>query len=255
MKLKGKTALITGASSGIGWAIAEQLAQQGARLILTARRVERLESLAVSLKNKYQSVVHLIALDVQDQAAVSKAIGSLPEAWKAIDILVNNAGLALASKPFHDCSLEQWNTMIDTNVKGLLFVTHAVVQRMIERNAGHIVNIGSIAGRESYPGGNVYCASKQAVKAISQSLRLDLSGYLIRVTEIAPGAVNTEFSTVRWNDKERADTFYKDFQPLDANDVAETVLFCITRPPHVNISEMVVFPTDQACATMINRKP
>jgi NADP-dependent 3-hydroxy acid dehydrogenase YdfG len=254
MSLKEKIVWVTGASSGIGRAVAQQMAQQGARLILTARRLDRLESLAASLKEKHGTQVYVAQLDMQDQFAVKKTIDLLPESWKAIDILVNNAGLALASEPFQACSLDQWSTMIDTNLKGLLCITHGVVQGMIERNSGHIVNMGSIAGREYYRGGNVYSATKQAVRAISQSLRIDLSGYAIRVSEIAPGAVNTEFSTVRWNDKERADTFYKDFQPLLANDVAEAVLFCVTRPAHVNVSEIVIYPTDQANATTISRK-
>jgi hypothetical protein len=253
MKLTGKIALVTGASSGIGRSVAEQLASQGARLILAARRVERLQSLADSLKNEHGTDVLVIPLDVQDQAAVKQTIESLPDEWAAIDILINNAGLALASEPFHNCDIEQWNTMLDTNVKGVLCVTHAVVQGMVQRNSGHIVNVGSIAGRQAYPGGNVYCASKYAVKAISRSLRIDLSGYAIRVSEIAPGAVDTEFSVVRWDDKDRADQFYADFHPLVADDVAETILFCVTRPPHVNVSELVVYPTDQANATTINK--
>jgi NADP-dependent 3-hydroxy acid dehydrogenase YdfG len=191
---------------------------------------------------------------MQDQAAIADAIATLPIEWSRIDILVNNAGLALSSEPFHKADLQQWNTMIDTNVKGLLCMTHAVLQGMIERNSGHIINIGSIAGRQNYPGGNVYCASKHAVKSISQSLRIDLSGYAIRVTEIAPGAVNTEFSTVRWNDKTKADKFYEDFKPLWAQDIADTILFCVTRPSHVNIAELVVYPTDQADARTLNRQ-
>lgn len=254
MKLKQKLALVTGASSGIGHATAKQLAAEGARLILTARRVERLQALAEFLRKEYNSDIQVIALDLRDIEAIKHTIESLTPTWSAIDILVNNAGLALASEPFHRCDIEQWNTMLDTNVKALLAMTHAVVQGMIARNSGHIVNIGSIAGRNTYPGGNVYCASKYAVKAISRSLRIDLSGYAIRVSEIAPGAVNTEFSSVRWNDKARADEFYNDFNPLVAEDIAETVVFCVTRPAHVNVAELVVYPTDQANATTINRR-
>lgn len=254
MKLNNKIALITGASSGIGYATAEQMAEQGAKLILTARRLDRLEALAESLREKHGTEVLPLQLDLQDTAAIKQAIENLPAEWNAIDILVNNAGCALSSKPFQNCSIEQWTTMIDTNVKGLLAMTHAVVQGMITRNSGHLVNIGSTAGRETYPGGNVYCATKHAVKVINQSLRIDLSGYAIRVSEVAPGAVNTEFSTVRWQDKEKADGFYADFNPLVAADIADAVLYCVTRPAHVNVSEIVVYPTDQANATMIKRR-
>lgn len=254
MKLRNKIALVTGASSGIGRAVAEQMAVQGARLILVARRKERLDDLAATLNKKHGTDVYVVALDLQDQAAIEQAIESLPEGWAAIDILVNNAGLALASEPFQKCDIDQWNTMIDTNIKGLLCITYAVVQGMIERNSGYIVNVGSTAGRQIYPGGNVYSATKYAVKAISRSLRLDLSGYAIRVTDIAPGCVDTEFSTVRWDDKKRADDFYSDFDALQADDIADTILFCVTRPAHVNVSELVVYPTDQANATTISRK-
>lgn len=248
--LKNKIIFITGASSGIGEACARHFAEQGAKLILTARRIERLEKLASELKTAVLS----LQLDVQDKNAVSDVINNLSPEWRNIDILVNNAGLALDSLPLQSGNIENWETMIQTNVNGLLYVTRAIVPGMIERKTGHIVNIGSVAGHDAYANGNVYSATKSAVRAISKSLRIDLLGKNIRVTEIAPGATNTEFSTVRWKDKQRADDFYKDFDPLVADDIADAIIYCVTRPQHMNIAELVVYPTEQATVSLFHRE-
>lgn len=246
--LLNKTVFITGASSGIGKACAEQFSAQGAKLILTARRGEKLTKLTQMLQNIYKNEILTLTLDVQNKEAVVNTIQTLPDSWKNIDILINNAGLALTSQPFQNGRLEDWDTMIDTNLKGLLYVTHAILPTMLTRNAGHIINIGSIAGHDTYPGGNIYCATKHAVHSISQALRMDLLGKNIRVTEIAPGAVHTAFSEIRWNDKKRADDFYAKFTPLNAEDIADTILYASTAPLHVNISELIIMPTDQASA-------
>lgn len=254
LKLQDKIVFITGASSGIGKACAEQFAAQGARVIITARRIDRINKLAEELKNKYQVDMLAIQLDVQDKNQVAAVIQDLPAAWKNIDILLNNAGTAQASDKIQDGDLEKWDIMINTNVRGLLYVTHAILPGMVARNQGHIINIGSIAGHECYPAGNVYSATKHAVWAISKSLRIDLLGKAIRVTEIDPGAVETEFSEVRWKDKQRAKAFYADFTPLVAEDIADTVLYSATRPAHVNIAEIIVYPTDQASANHLHKK-
>jgi len=252
--LNKKIVLITGASSGIGKACAEQFAAQGTKLILTARRADRIAQLAEDLKNKYQIDTLIIQLDVQDKEQVAQAIETLPTHWKDIDILVNNAGLALSSDKIQDGDIANWDTMLNTNVHGLLYVTRAILPGMIVRNQGHIINISSVAGHDYYPAGNVYSATKHAVKAISKSLRLDLLGTKIRVTDIAPGAVETEFSIVRWKDKQKADNFYSDFTPLIADDIADAIIYCATRPPHVDIAEMIIFPTDQASVNHIHRE-
>lgn len=252
--LNNKIALITGASSGIGYACAQVLAAAGAKLILGARRVERLEALAKELKEKYQNEPLIIALDVTDKALVKQKLESLPQEWQDIDILVNNAGLALDTLPIQDGNIEHWETMIDTNVKGLLYVSRAIMPGMLSRKKGHIVNIGSVAGHACYPNGNVYSATKFAVNAISKSMRIDMLGSPVRVTEIAPGAVETEFSEVRWNDKEKAKEFYKDFEPLLAEDIADAVLYSVTRPQRVDIAEMVIMPTVQASANHLSRE-
>lgn len=254
MELAHKTIFITGSSSGIGEACAKLFAAQGARLILTARRLERLEKLAQSLKNEFNTDCFLAPLDVRNHTAVEKLIQSLPASWQAIDILINNAGLALSSDPIQQGSVENWDTMIDTNVKGLLYVTRALLPGMLARNQGHIVNIGSIAGQEAYPNGNVYCATKHAVRAITKSLRIDLNGTPIRVSEIAPGAVETEFSTVRWKDAQKAHDFYQQIIPLQAQDVADAVRYCLTCPAHVNIAEITIMPTVQASANHMFKK-
>ncbi len=240
--MQGKTVLVTGASSGIGKACAEQFAALGAKLIVTARRFERLKDLPNARPFR---------LDVRDRKQVEVFFKELKE--EPIDILVNNAGLALDTEPLQSGIVDHWETMIDTNVKGLLYMTRELLPRMIERNSGHIINIGSVAGRGAYPTGNVYSATKYAVRSLSESLRLDLLGTAIRISEVAPGAVETEFSEVRWNDKKRAKEFYQDFQPLIAEDVADAVVYCATRPAHVNISELVVYPQAQAGLGAIHR--
>ncbi|CEK10728.1 SDR family oxidoreductase [Legionella hackeliae] len=251
--IKNKITLITGASSGIGEACARLFAANGAKLILCARREERIKQLASELENVYETDCLILPLDVRRKDEVIQTLGSLPSNWQNIDILINNAGLALSSDPVQHGSFENWDTMIDTNVKGLLYVSKCILPGMINRNRGHIVNIGSIAGQECYPAGNVYCASKHAVRAISKSMRLDLLGTPIRVTEIAPGAVETEFSEVRWGDKSKAKAFYQDFAPLLAEDIADAIYYCTTRPLHVDVTEMTILPTAQASANHIHR--
>jgi 3-hydroxy acid dehydrogenase/malonic semialdehyde reductase len=253
--LKDKIVFVTGASAGIGEATAQVFAAQGARILMCARRAERLEKLAQTLEYERGVPVHYFRLDVRDQAAVEKAVASLAPEWRAIDILVNNAGLSRGMDKLPQGLLDDWEEMIDTNVKGLLYVCRAVIPGMIERERGHIINIGSIAGREVYPGGNVYCATKFAVRALSKGLRLDLSGTPIRVSEVAPGMVETEFSLVRFHgDAERAGKVYQGLTPLEPDDIADAAVWCATRPPHVNVSEVVVMPTAQASATLVHRK-
>lgn len=249
--LKNKIVLITGASSGIGQACARLFAQNGSKLILCARRQERLENLIKELQTAHNSQCFPLPLDIRDKSAVEAALSALPTEWQSIDVLINNAGLALSSDPIQQGSFENWDTMIDTNIKGLLYVTRCVLPGMLSRKKGHIINLGSIAGYECYQNGNVYCATKHAVRALSQSMRLDLFGTSIRVTEIAPGAVETEFSEVRWKDKDKAKAFYEDFNPLFAEDIADAVYYCATRPPHVDIATMTIMPTVQSSASLI----
>lgn len=251
--LHNKIALITGASSGIGEACAHRLAADGARLILTARRENRLQELANTLQKQHGVTCLALTLDVCDKQAVANTIDQLPSTWQDIDILVNNAGLALSTDPIHTGHEENWDKMIDTNIKGLLYVSRKILPGMVTRGQGHVINIGSVAGIECYPAGNVYAATKHAVNAISKSMRMDLAGTGIRVSEVSPGAVETEFSEVRWQDKERARLFYHDFNPLLAEDIADAVHYCLTRPQHVDIAQMLIMPTAQASATMINR--
>ncbi len=254
MKIKQKSVLVTGASAGIGLATARAFASEGCRLILAARRIEKIKKLAGELTAEYGIDVLALQLDVKDRNAVFSAIGSLPEEWKKIDILVNNAGLGKGLSPIHEGDVDGWEEMIDTNVKGLLYVTKAVVPGMIANGGGHIINLGSVAGREVYPNGNVYCATKFSVFALSKALRLELYDKNIRTTTIDPGMVETEFSVVRFNgDVERANNVYKGFSPLKPEDIAETIVFCATRPPHVNITEMVIYPTEQANTTTVKR--
>ncbi|MHA3134003.1 SDR family NAD(P)-dependent oxidoreductase [Legionella pneumophila] len=252
--LNNKIVMITGASSGIGQACARLFAAQGARLILAARRVERLHELSSELKHHNNQEHYILPLDVCKKDLVRQQIESLPSQWNSIDVLINNAGLALDTLPLHQGILEHWDTMIDTNIKGLLYISRLILPGMLERNSGHVINIGSIAGHECYPNGNVYSATKHAVHAISKSMRLDMLGSAVRVTEIAPGAVETEFSEVRWKDKQRAIDFYKDFQPLMAEDVADAALYCATRPLHVDIEQMIIMPTVQASANHLSRR-
>lgn len=254
ISIKEKIILITGASSGIGEACAKLFASFGAKLILTARRLDRIDALAAELMKTHNTQCLTLSLDVRKPDVVEQRFQSLPHDWQAIDILINNAGLALGSDPIQHGSIENWDTMIDTNVKGLLYVTHAILPGMLQRKQGHIVNMGSIAGQEAYPNGNVYCASKHAVRAISKTMRIDLIGTPIRVTEIAPGGVKTEFSAVRWDDSERAKLFYDDFEPLLPEDIADAVYFSITRPAHVDIAEITIMPTVQASANHLYKK-
>lgn len=245
-------ALITGATSGIGEATARLLARSYF-LILTGRRQDRLDAIAKELKA--HTDVWTLNFDVRDQAAVKSAIKSLPEQWSTIDVLINNAGNAHGLSTIQDGDSADWDAMIDINVKGLLYVSQAVIPGMVARNKGHIVNIGSIAGIEVYPKGNVYNASKYAVHALSQGMRMDLNPHSIRVSEIKPGLVNTEFSLVRFKgDQDKADNVYKGFEPLIADNIADAVQYIITRPAHVTIADMVVLPTAQASATIVNKQ-
>lgn len=252
--IAGQTVLITGASSGIGKACAEQFAALGLNLVITARRLERIQNSAKDLSSKYGINVTPIQLDVQKNEQVEDVFKRLNSKGIELDILINNAGLALASDLLQEGNISNWDVMIDTNIKGLLYVTRAFLPSMIKRNHGHIINIGSVAGHGAYISGNVYAATKHAVRAISKSLRLDIMGTAIRVSEIDPGAVETEFSEVRWNDKERAKKFYESFVPLTADDIADAVIYCATRPPHVNVAEIVIFPQAQASLTDIYRQ-
>ncbi|MCC5646254.1 SDR family oxidoreductase [Nostoc sp. CHAB 5824] len=253
--LQNQIILITGASSGIGTACARIFAGAGAKLILAARRLERLQQLADTLRKDFSTEIHLLQLDVRDRSAVEEAISTLPSAWSNIDILINNAGLSRGLDKLHEGSFQDWEDMIDTNVKGLLYVSRYVVPGMVSRDRGHVVNLGSIAGHQTYPGGNVYCATKAAVRAISEGLKQDLLGTQVRVTSVDPGMVETEFSEVRFHgDAERANKVYQGVKPLTADDVADVIFFCVTRSPHVNINEVVLMPVDQASATLVNRQ-
>ncbi len=246
-------AFITGATSGIGEATARLLADNGYDLVLCGRRQDRLSKLQSQLTSKVR--VHTLSFDVRDRAAVHQAVDSLPEDWKEIAVLVNNAGNAHGMAPMQEGSEDDWDAMIDINVKGLLYVTKAILPHMQKRNAGHIVNIGSIAGKEVYPNGNVYCASKHAVDAINQGLRIDLNGTKIRVSAVNPGLVETEFSVVRFKgDEDRAKKVYEGLEPLRSEDIADNILYIITRPAHVNVTDMLVLPTAQAMATMVHRE-
>ena len=250
-----KIALITGASAGIGEACAELFARENYNLILTGRRLDRLEKLAGRLNKKYNTEVAVCAFDVRDREQVISNFENLPTKWKKVDVLINNAGLSQGLDPIQNGNLDDWDTMIDTNIKGLLYVSKVVSNWMIANGKGHIVNIGSIAGKEVYPNGNVYCASKHAVDALNQGMRLDLLQYGIKVSAIHPGAVETEFSEVRFKgDKERAKKVYEGFDPLVAEDIAETIWFVVSRPKHVNINDLLIMPTAQANATTIVRK-
>ncbi len=254
---RGKIVFVTGASSGIGRSCAKAFAGLGARLLLCARRGERVKALAKELAGADGVDVHAFTLDVRDRAAVDAAIAGLPESWRAVDVLVNNAGLSRGLERLYQGHAQDWEEMIDTNVKGLLYVTRAVLPGMVARGAGHVINIGSIAGYEVYLGGNVYCATKFAVRGLTRALRIDLNGTPIRVSEVAPGMVETEFSVVRFHgDEARAKKVYEGVEPppLTPDDIADAVAWCATRPAHVNVSEMIVMPTAQASATMVNRK-
>ena len=252
--MRGRTVLITGASAGIGEACAQAFAAAGARLILAARRHDRLADLAGRIRDAHGAEINLLTLDVRDLGVVSRVVDDLPPEWREIDVLINNAGLASGFEPIPEGDPRDWDTMIDTNIKGLLYVTRAVVPRMLERNRGHVINIGSIAGDEVYADGVVYCATKAAVAAISHGLRLDIVGSAVRVTNIKPGMVETEFSAVRFKgDRDRAAQVYADVQPLTPADVADTVLYAATRPAHVNIDSIMLKPVAQASAHRLAR--
>jgi 3-hydroxy acid dehydrogenase / malonic semialdehyde reductase len=251
IKIMNQIVLITGASSGIGAACAKMFAASGAKLILAARRLEKLQELA---KTFPQNNFHLLKLDVRDRIAVESAISTLPPEFSEVDTLINNAGLSRGLDKLHEGNFQDWEEMIDTNIKGLLYLTRYVVPGMVQRGKGHIINIGSIAGHQTYPNGNVYCGTKAAVKAISEGLKQDLLGTAIRVTSVDPGMVETDFSNVRFHgDTQRAEKVYAGVTPLTADDVADVIFFCATRPPHVNINEVILMPVDQASATLVNR--
>lgn len=253
--LKNKITIITGASSGIGKACAEVFAKEKSNLILSARRIERVNALAKKLEKLYEIKIKCIQLDVREYDQVEKTINSLESNWKQIDILINNAGLSRGLDKIHEGKKEDWDEMIDTNVKGLAYVTRHILPLMVKRKKGHIINIGSTAGHDVYPAGNVYAATKFAVKALSQSTRYDVLDKGIKVSSVDPGMVETEFSIVRFRgDKERAKKVYTGIKPLSPRDVAETVLFCATRPHNVNINQVILTPLYQASSTQVIRK-
>jgi NADP-dependent 3-hydroxy acid dehydrogenase YdfG len=252
--LRGKIVLITGASSGIGAATALAFARMGARLLLCARRLELLIEMETSLMDAGAEAVLLFRLDVRDREAVEADLGSLPEEWRAIEVLVNNAGLSRGLTKLHEDDPENWEEMIDTNVKGLLYVTRAVVPGMVERGAGHVISMGSTAGYITYANGAVYCATKAAEKAISEGLKIDLMGTPVRVTSVDPGMVETEFSKVRFRgDEQRAAKVYQDITPLQPEDVADAIVWAATRPDHVNIHNILLTTIDQANSTVFYR--
>lgn len=254
MKLSGKIVFITGASAGIGEACAYAFATEGAKLLLAARRVDRLEAMRPKLMEAGAAAVHVLGLDVQDRAAVERAIADLPDDWRAIDVLVNNAGLSRGLDKLHEGHIEDWEEMIDTNVKGLLYVTRAVVPGMVERECGHVINLGSTAGEMTYPGGAVYCATKAAERAINDGLRQDLLGTPVRVTSVDPGMVETGFSKVRFHgDEAQAAKVYQGLTPLKAKDVADAIVWAATRPKHVNIARIGMMSVDQANSLLFNR--
>lgn len=250
--MTSKNILITGATSGIGKATAYELAKQGHKLILCGRRAERLAQIKQDLET--QVPVHTLNFDVRNKTQVFDAIASLPEAFKTIDVLINNAGNAHGLDPIQEGSLDDWDAMMDINVKGLLYVSKAVIPQMVARESGHIINIGSSAGKEVYPKGNVYCGSKHAVLAITEGMRIDLNPYNVKVTAINPGLVETEFSKVRFKGDIVADSVYKGYKALQAEDIAEIIAFAISRPAHVNIADLLVFPTAQASSTIVKKE-
>ena len=249
-----KTALITGATSGIGEATSVKLAQLNYNIILTGRRKERLEKLKNKLESEYSVKTLTLCFDIRDKKATDEAIQSLNDEWKSIDVLINNAGLAAGADPVQDGAWSDWEQMIDTNIKGLLNISKLIIPGMIERKQGHIINITSIAGKEVYANGNVYCATKHAVDALTKGMRIDLLPHNIKVGSVAPGMVETEFSIVRYHgDKNKADDVYKGLTPLFADDIADTIEFMVTRPAHVNINDVLIMPTAQASAVYNHR--
>ena len=250
----GKTILITGATSGIGQACARKFAENGDRLILTGRNEQRLAEIKKELTEKGPEVLTL-AFDVRDREKAEKYIAELPAEWQTIDVLVNNAGLALGLEPEYEGNLDDWETMIDTNIKGLLTMTRLIVPGMIERNSGHIINVGSVAGDAAYAGGNVYCATKAAVKALSDGLRIDVANTAVRVTNLKPGLVETNFSNIRfYGDTDRAANVYKGIKPLTGDDIADVAVFAANAPAHVQIAEVLILATHQASGSVIVRK-
>ena len=250
-----KIVLITGATSGLGAAIARKFAENGDHLILTGRRENRLDSITRELIKTYHVEILPLIFDVRKLKEVEDALEILPENWRNIDVLINTAGLAVGLNPIHEGVIDDWERMIDTNVKGLLYMSRVFIPLMVARKKGHIINIGSIAGKEVYPNGNVYCGSKFAVDAISKAMRIDLLPHHIKVTQIAPGAVHTEFSLVRFKgDQKRAEAVYNGFRPLIASDVADVVYYVTTLPEHVNINDLVIMPTAQASSMHFNRQ-
>ncbi len=249
-----KTALVTGATSGIGKATAFMLAKHKYNLIITGRRLKRLQEFEKELKDKFNVEILILNFDIRNREETKKQIENLPEKFKNIDVLINNAGLASGLDLIHEANIDDWEKMIDTNVKGLLYISRAIMPGMVERKSGHIVNISSIAGKETYLKGNVYCATKHAVESITKAMRIDMLPHGIKVTSVAPGAVNTEFSFVRLGDKEKADKVYEGFVPLTAQDIAEAVEFAVTRPAHVNINEILIMPTAQANSSHLHKK-
>lgn len=253
--MSSKIVFITGASSGLGEAAARQLASEGYTLILAARRIDKLQHLADELLQRYGALCYCMELDVRQRDKVKKVITGLPEKWKKIDVLINNAGLASGLSSIENGDVDDWDVMIDTNIKGLLYVTRQVLPLMIENGGSHVINISSIAGKEVYANGNVYCATKYAVDALNKAMRMELVKYPIKVTAINPGAVETEFSIVRFHgDEERAKKVYEGFDSLLAADIAEAISFVLSRPAHVNINELTIMPTAQAVAGVIHRK-
>jgi 3-hydroxy acid dehydrogenase/malonic semialdehyde reductase len=252
--MNSKIALITGATSGIGAACAAMFAEQGYNLILVGRRANLLEENADKLKVQFGVEIQYLVTDVRDKAALTQTLEAISEEWKKVNVLVNNAGLSKGLEPIDQGDTDDWDAMIDTNVKGLLYVTRIVSNWMIPQKSGHIINIGSIAGKEVYPNGNVYCASKHAVDALNKGMRIDLLPHHIKVTAINPGMVETEFSLVRFKgDEERAKNVYKGFEPLHARDIADAIWFAVSRPAHVNINDMLIMPTAQASAAITNK--
>jgi 3-hydroxy acid dehydrogenase/malonic semialdehyde reductase len=250
--MNSRIALVTGATSGIGEATARLLAENNYQLIICGRRQERLAALAKELSNKTE--VTTLSFDVRKKESVEKAIRSLSDAWKKIDVLINNAGNAHGLDPIQKGNVDDWDAMIDINVKGLLYVSKEVIPGMTERKSGHIINIGSIAGKEAYPNGNVYCASKFAVDALTQGIRMDLNPFGIKVTSINPGLVETEFALVRFKgDADRASNVYKGIQPLTGQDIADIIFYVLSAPAHVVLADITVFPTAQASAAVVNR--
>ncbi len=253
-ELKNKTVFITGASSGIGEACAHSFAAAGAKLILTSRREEILAKLTENIINKYDVKAIYRVMNVCDRESIKRTLASLTEDFKNIDILINNAGLALGTDKFQESNMDEWDEVIDTNIKGAFACARLILNIMLARKSGHIINLGSIAGHEVYPGGSVYCATKHAINAFTRALRLDLCGSGIRVSTIDPGMVETNFSVTRYRgDKNKAEKVYENMNPLTAEDIADAAVFCASRPPRVNISEIILMPADQASATMVHR--